>query len=149
MPLNPMRVTGRRATICGAVLYALLAAWSVSETTAGGQTCFGKSATIVRGSGNDTIQGTGGSDVIVAGGGNDTVAAGNGVDYVCGDGGDDTIDTGRADDFLDGGNGSDELHGYNGGDRIVGGTGRDFLDGRRGELGDEVLPQRHHLHGSP
>ncbi|HSF02607.1 MAG TPA: hypothetical protein VLA62_06335, partial [Solirubrobacterales bacterium] len=72
------------------LLAAVAVALSVpSHSDAGqaGQRCFGKPATIVRGSGNDTIQGTAGSDVIVAGGGNDTVAAGNGVDYVCGEGG--------------------------------------------------------------
>ena len=134
------RQAAGRTVVCAAALYAMLAVWGRSETAAGAQTCFGRAAMIVRGSGNDTIQGTAASDVIVAGG--ETVAAGDGVDYVCGEGGDDTIDTGRGDDFLDGGNGSDQLHGYNGGDKIIGGTGRDFLDGRRGELGDVLIGGR-------
>jgi Ca2+-binding RTX toxin-like protein len=99
--------------------------------------CFGKQATIVRGGGNDHVQGTPGRDVIFTGMGNDTVASGDGVDYVCGGDGDDTIDTGIKNDFLDGGDGNDELHGYDGGDKIVGGAGKDFLDGRRGD--DNVL----------
>ena len=101
-----------------------------------GISCFGHAATIVRGAGNDTIQGTTRQRVIVAGGGDDTVAAGNGVDYVCGQGGNDTLDTGNGDDLLDGGSGNDGCHGYNGGDKIVGGSGRDFLDGPSGVVGD-------------
>lgn len=79
-----------------------------------GATCFGESATIVRGSGNDTIYATNFRDVIVAGAGDDYVSAREGSDLVCG------------------GEGDDELHGGDGTDQTDGGAGDDFVDGRRG-----------------
>jgi Ca2+-binding RTX toxin-like protein len=76
------------------------------------------SATILGGSGNDTIEGgmladfiSGGSgdDSISGGGGNDVIHGGTGDDRIAGEAGDDTIHGGRGMDTLAGGAGNNVL----------------------------------------
>lgn len=114
--------------------------------------CWGKPATIVGTTGNDTITGTAGADVIVAGAGNDTITTLGGNDTVCAGEGDDVVDTGDGDDFVLGGPGADTIAGGAGndqltgnaglgdtndvGDVINGGAGEDFIDGW---VGDDML----------
>lgn len=75
-------------------------------------------ATILGGSGNDTLHGGGGNDFIDGGSGNDLIfgMAGN--------------------DMLVGGDGNDRLYGGKGNDTLKGGSGNDWL---YGELGDDTL----------
>jgi Ca2+-binding RTX toxin-like protein len=84
-------------------------------------TCFGREATIVRGDGNDVVDGTNGDDVIVTGAGEDRVDGRRGRDRICsGLGDDDVLGRGGA-DLIDGGWGFDALSGGSGGDQAVGG----------------------------
>ena len=115
-----------------------LAAIAVPGASGGGG-CFGEAPTIVRGNGNDMVQGTQGPDVIVTGGGDDFVAGGSGEDLICVGDGEDFVDGGRGDDQIDGADDHDEIHGYNGDDRLLGGPDRDFLDGRRGHDLDVLI----------
>ena len=96
------------------VLVLISAGVGGADAAPRGATCFGKPATIVRGSGDDRIYGTNFVDVIVAGGGDDVVAGKEGDDYICG------------------GEGDDEVHGGDDTDHTDGGPGDDFVDGRRG-----------------
>jgi subtilisin family serine protease len=116
----------------GTALLAPLAMTGV-KAKPGGPSCFGKPATIVGTSRNDSIQGTDGPDVIVAGAGRDVVRAGHGDDLVCGQSGDDLLDGGSGSDQLDGGVGDDLLDGGADGDLLVGGAGGDWISGGRGD----------------
>lgn len=64
--------------------------------------------------GNDVLNGGGGSDLLSGGGGNDTLNGGSGSDIVSGDGGNDTLvykmsENVRSIDLYDGGSGTDTL----------------------------------------
>ena len=96
------------------------------------------SATILGGSGDDTLIGTGNADfidggedddIIKAGGGDDLVDCGTGNDNVIGEGGRDTIRGNDGNDRLNGGGGNDALYGETNDDRLYGGDGNDRLDG--------------------
>jgi Ca2+-binding RTX toxin-like protein len=88
-------------------------------------TCFGRAATIVGTTGNDTLTGTATADVIVGLGGDDTIYGGGGRDRICGDGG----------DYFN--FGSDHIYGQGGRDRLAGSAGNDFIFGAAGD--DELL----------
>jgi hypothetical protein len=75
-------------------------------------TCDGRPATIVGGSGNDTLNGTRGADVIAGLGGSDVVDGRGGRDRICG---------GAGNDVLVGGDGDDRLYGDIGKDLLIGG----------------------------
>ncbi|TFI58325.1 tandem-95 repeat protein [Sphingomonas parva] len=94
------------------------------------------SDTISGGDGNDTIDGGNGNDTIAGGDGDDEIDGGNGNDTVDGGDGDDTIDGGNGEDTIDGGEGDDVLYGGNGKDVLRGGGGNDTL---LGENGDDSL----------
>lgn len=94
------------------ILVAAVAPGLVPEAQ-GASRCDGKKATIVRGAGDQMIQGTAHKDVIVAGKGNDTIVALGGNDVVCG---------GTGADILIGDSlGVQSIKGGN--DRLFGGTG--------------------------
>lgn len=98
-------------------------------TVAAGETCDGRTATIVITTPRDTTYGTPGDDVIVGTEGDDTVYALAGNDVVCGLGGADHLLGDEGDDRLFGG--LDETYvvddGYRG-DLVVPGPGNDFVD---------------------
>ncbi len=118
----------RRGTAIAAItgsMVAVLLGLTVGSSTAGGPKCLGKTATIVRGDGDNDIQGTPGADVIIAGGGQDFVEAHGNKDRVCGEGGSDLIFTGPGADKIAAGKGRDEIHGVGGNDDLRGGEGDD------------------------
>lgn len=75
-------------------------------------------ATLLGGSGDDTVIGGGDDDFVVGGAGNDSIQTLTGNDIVFGGGGNDTIDGNEGDDTLFGNGGSDELIGGPGADTI-------------------------------
>ncbi len=87
------------------------------------------SDTIVTGSGNDVIRGSGGGadpmasgdDYLVGGAGNDSIGGGPGNDRIYGGAGNDTVSAGLGDDTIFGGGGIDRLSGGGGDDLIFGG----------------------------
>ncbi|SVA51806.1 uncharacterized protein METZ01_LOCUS104660, partial [marine metagenome] len=83
-------------------------------------------------SGDDTENGTAGSDLIATLAGADTVNALDGNDKVIGGSGVDTVDGGEGDDHLYGYLGNDVLTGAAGDDKLVGGLGDDTLSGGAG-----------------
>jgi Ca2+-binding RTX toxin-like protein len=107
--------------------------------------------------GNDTLQGSIGSDTIYgyAEGtdpdletGNDTIYGGNGRDTIYGGGGDDTLYGGDLNDTLYGGAGDDHLYGDSGDDILDGGAGNDTfwiggnstgIDTFRGGAGNDTV----------
>ncbi|MEH3145769.1 MAG: calcium-binding protein [Methylobacterium frigidaeris] len=86
--------------------------------------------------GNDTINGTSGSDKIEGRAGNDVLRGKDGSDYIAGGAGNDTLYGGRGNDALLGGVGNDDLHGDKGNNYLDGGAGNDTL---RGSTGDDWL----------
>ncbi len=91
---------------------------------------------IVRGSGNDTINGTPGNDVIYDSGGNNKIDGKGGNDIICSGTGNDTITTGGGDDIVidtggnntvDTGGGNDEISTRTGNDKITAGAGNDIV----------------------
>ncbi len=91
---------------------------------------------IVRGSGNDTINGTSGNDVIVDSGGNNKIDGKGGNDIICSGSGNDTLVGGDGDDIVidtggnntvDGGNGNDQISTRNGNDKVTTGAGNDIV----------------------
>lgn len=112
------------------------------------------SATVLCGSGNDTITSTGGSDdYIVPGPGSDRVFAGDGNDIVAGESGpvsmgetaNDYFDLGAGNDIGKDGVGNNTILGGDGNDSIVGGIRSDVLAGGlgkdtlRGGAGDDLI----------
>lgn len=95
-------------------------------------------ATIIRGSGDDSVQGTDFKDTILAGGGNNTVDALAGNDVVTSGSGDDCIDGGAGNDTLSTGGGDDKIDGGIGNDIILAGTGDDLIFGGSGS-GSDIL----------
>ncbi len=90
----------------------------------------------------DDIQGNGGADVIDSGtgddtvdgsGGDDDISSGDGADFVTGGTGADTIDGGDGDDTLIGGSENDEINSGAGADQVAGGTGADTITNASGE----------------
>jgi Ca2+-binding RTX toxin-like protein len=98
--------------------------------------CGGMLPTIVGRGGNDSIQGTSGTDVIVGLGGNDRIYGKGGDDFICGNGGNDKLYGDRGNDIVLGGAGNDLIHGGSGNDTLDGGAGDDRL---KGDVGDDTL----------
>lgn len=96
----------------------------------GGNTpdCFGKQATIVRGDGDDTINGTDGNDVIVAGDGQNNIKGRRGNDKICGGGDGDDIFGGRGNDKMNSGGSIDFIAGKQGDDLHIAGGNDDQID---------------------
>jgi Ca2+-binding RTX toxin-like protein len=106
MLMNLRRLLLVAGAVSVAVLFMPLSAPAQGATP----TCFGKPATIVGTSGNDTIYATKYSDVIASLGGGDSVHALAGNDLVCGSDGNDVIFDGYGSDAIDGGNGWDTVY---------------------------------------
>ena len=87
--------------------------------------CQGKSATIVKGDGDNDIAGTPDNDVIVAGGGDDDIEASSGDDLICAGGGNDDVDGESGRDGIVAGKGRDHVLGGSDKDRIELGSGDD------------------------
>jgi CSLREA domain-containing protein/uncharacterized repeat protein (TIGR01451 family) len=87
---------------------------------------------IVRGPGNDTINGTPGNDVIFDSGGSNSIDGKAGNDTICTGSGNDKIDGGSGDDVVVDAGGSNTINGADGNDRITSGAGTDKLDGGAG-----------------
>jgi hypothetical protein len=75
--------------------------------------------TMTGGTGADQISGGKGNDVLRGGNANDVVDGGEGDDQLFGDAGDDVLDGGEGNDTIRGGAGNDELTGWNGKDTFV------------------------------
>lgn len=123
--------------LAGAALVVLALVTLLAGPAAGQRaaTCFGKEATIVRGEGDNTIQGTAGADVIVAGGGDDVIYGRGGGDRICAGPGRDTVIAGAGADRVSGGGGNDSrtVAGWVG---LNGNAGRDLI---WGDGGDDVI----------
>lgn len=116
----------RAAIVIGGLACMVAGALAVGASGAGPTPqCFGEPATIVKGAGDNEIQGTSGPDVIVAGAGNDDIFAGAGEDLVCGGAGIDLVAGQEDGDMLDGETGGDAVVGEGGDDLVRGGPGRD------------------------
>ncbi len=79
-----------------------------------------------------SLQGLAGNDTLNGSSGSDDLGGGDGRDLLTGRGGDDALSGGSGRDTLSGNQGSDELQGGGGLDRLRGGGGRDSLDGGNG-----------------
>lgn len=90
--------------------------------------CHGAKATIVGGSGDETLEGTKGPDVIVGGAGNDFIFAKGGNDVICGGLGFDNVNGQGGKDKLFGDQDDDYLYPGPGNDRVNGGEGSDIVD---------------------
>ncbi len=88
--------------------------------------------TLAGGAGNDEILGNTGDDKIAGGDGNDTLHGNDGNDTMSGDAGSDVMDGGKGNDVMSGGDGDDSLHGNSGNDVLSGGAGNDVLNGDSG-----------------
>jgi Ca2+-binding RTX toxin-like protein len=97
----------------------------------------GRFSTIIAGSGDDFIQGSGGSDLIFGNAGNDTIQAGGGADLVFGDEGE--IGEGSVRGLVRPSDGRDIIDGGEGEDILIGGGGRDDLQGGTGSGTDLLL----------
>jgi Ca2+-binding RTX toxin-like protein len=110
---------GAPLALCAAAL--AVAVWLPATPSAHGRpTCFGRTATIVRGNHGNHIRGTPHDDVIVAGGGPDHVKGGHGNDVICGGSGKDTLGGASGNDILIGGKKHDVLAGSKGSDTLIG-----------------------------
>ena len=101
---------------------------------AGPPKCFGRTATIVGGPGDNRITGTPRQDVIVGLDGNDIIQGRGAGDRICGGRGRDVLGGMDGIDRLNGGKGRDRLDGGLNHDVVIGGGKRDRLAG--GEGGD-------------
>jgi Ca2+-binding RTX toxin-like protein len=88
---------------------------------------------IVRGAGNDTINGTEGDDVIVDAGGSNTINGRGGNDVICSGSGNDVIDAGAGNDLVVDKGGSNTVAGGGGNDQVTAGTGNDTIHGGAGD----------------
>jgi hypothetical protein len=117
-------------------------------------TCNGKTATIVGGVGNDTLNGTAGDDVIVdlngsnhvnGNGGNDTICTGDGNDHISTGSGNDWIDAGDGNNQVDSGDGVNHIKAGSGNDNVDSGSGDDWIDAGNGNnqvdagAGDDII----------
>jgi alpha-tubulin suppressor-like RCC1 family protein/PKD repeat protein len=91
------------------------------------------SGAIVRGTGNDTINGTEGDDVIVDTGGSNTINGRGGNDVICSGSGNDAIDAGSGNDLVVDKGGSNTVAGGGGNDQITAGNGNDAIDSGTGD----------------
>lgn len=95
-----------RLTLASAVTQpATVLAGSGNDTIVGGS----GNDSLVGGDGNDSLAGGSGDDVLKGGSGNDMLRGDAGVDALFGEGGSDTLDGGAANDYLDGGTGNDTI----------------------------------------
>ena len=112
---------GLGAASAAALLVSLLS----GVPAAAGDSCMGKTPTIVGSQGNDTLDGTRGADVISGLGGKDVIKSIGGGDFVCGGEGNDKIITGNGHDKISGESGNDTIQGGRGDDKIDGGADTD------------------------
>ncbi len=91
--------------------------------------------TLIGGSGNDTIAGTGTTDTIEGGPGDDSLSGGSSYDSIEGGEGRDTLRGDAGWDSLRGGPGNDHIDGGTGNDTLFGGAGNDALFGQAGDDG--------------
>ncbi len=110
---------------------------SGSVSSSAGTTTFSQTEVLQTGSGNDTINGSGGAEIIETGAGNDRFFGGGGTDLAYGGAGNDSFDGGADSDTLFGGDGNDTLLGSAGTDLLSGGDGRDLLEG--GDANDTLI----------
>ncbi|MCV6593510.1 MAG: hypothetical protein OIF48_11195, partial [Silicimonas sp.] len=105
-------------------------------------------ATLLLGTGEDTVSGGqkadhlhggGGADTLRGGDGLDTLDGGRGTDLLFGEQGDDVMTGGDGFDNLRGGSGADTMDGGNGNDSLYGGTGFDSMLGGAGNDGNDTL----------
>ena len=102
-------------------------------------------ASILGGSGDDTIKGANGDDTIYGNDNEDTLSGRAGDDEIDGGAGDDSVRGGEGEDTLSGGIDNDAVRGGAGDDLIDGGTGNDDLRGGAdqdtmfGDDGDDMM----------
>lgn len=85
-------------------------------------------ATIIGGSGNDTLGGGGSADSLEGDGGNDSMNGGAGNDLIDGNSGNDTLGGGKGNDSITGDKDNDLITGDAGNDTISGGDGVDTIN---------------------
>ncbi len=85
-------------------------------------------------SGDDFLDGAGGTDLLFGGGGNDTLVGGEGNDTLEGGDGNDNLFGGAGNDTLNGGEGDDYIETGTGVDAVEGGAGTDRLNLDRSAL---------------
>lgn len=113
-----------RCTVDGGVIFGTLGD-DTRDGTPGTDIMFGLSS-------NDLLRSDGGADCIAGGSGNDTLLAGDGNDFVSGGSGNDRLSGGAGNDELRGGSGDDRISGGAGNDLLVGDAGNDHLTDTRG-----------------
>ena len=79
------------------------------------------------GNGNQTLNGSAGSDIINAGNGSDTINGGAGNDSITAGNGNDTVSDGDGNDIINAGNGSDTISAGGGNDIINAANGKDTI----------------------
>lgn len=84
------------------------------------------------GSANDTLEGDEGADFLSGGTGNDTLIGGTSADRILGGAGNDSIEGRDGSDVINGNAGNDVIDGGNGNEQIIAGPGNDYADGGRG-----------------
>lgn len=87
---------------------------------------------IIGGAGPDTVNGGAGNDLIFGRSGRDSLVGNSGNDAIFGGGDRDTIEGGQDADTLGGGGGPDTIQGNDGSDLLRGGGGQDLIDGNDG-----------------
>ena len=87
----------------------------------------GGSNYLLGGEGNDTLTDLFGDSILIGGVGDDILIGGGGNDQLIGGEGNDTLNDHAGDSILIGGSGDDTLHGYGGSDHLIGGEGNDTL----------------------
>jgi Ca2+-binding RTX toxin-like protein len=123
-----MKLKATSFTLGAATALTASALLGMPTAQASAPTCFGRPATVIGTTGDDTISAEPGA-VVYGGGGNDFIDFTGG--YVCGGPGDDHLSSrhGRAAaDHVNGGAGADTLQGNFGVDTMLGGGGADVLD---------------------
>ena len=123
-------VASRTALPGGGAEFTVLTSAASTWTFARPVPCVGPppAGAILRGSGNDTINGTPGDDVIVDAGGNNTINGNGGNDIICSGRGNDRIDGGVGNDASVDAGGNNDVRGGDGADSITTGSGNDTID---------------------
>ena len=124
--LSPNRHRHASAALAGIALILVATLLFAATRADAVRTCGGKPATISKGDGDNSIEGTTGRDVIVAGGGEDLILGLGGRDYICGEDGNDLVQGNEGNhQFLSGGRGRDQVEGDDSDDVIRLGEGQD------------------------